>query len=531
MGSRSKVPRLAWPVLASDVSASSEPGEERTSRLDDDVPDPRGLLPIEAMLERARAYALLGLAAPEPRVGRFIVRSTLGRGAMGVVLAAHDPRLDRKVALKLLDLLHGAKDAALREARALARVSHPNIVGIYEVDETDGTPYIAMELVEGTTLRAWLEREGAALAPASHATPAASGPGDRLDVVRMFLAVGEGLLAAHAAGIVHGDLKPDNVLVGRDGRPRIVDFGLSRVRDGGDAPGGTAGTPAYMAPEQWRAIRPADERSDQYAFCVALFEALYLRRPFEGASLAELEQRVLAGEPAPVPSGQQVAQELHAAILRGLARDPAARWPSMSELVDRLRSTLDHAQPGLFRDSPTIVMRTLAPLNVLVPLGWFLLELSGVVRYSALAWLWVSTVQICLLATVLALLRRRLVLVAGTPRVLVIPMIFIPLLLAHRVVALATGRSIETMFVYDFLVVATLGWGAALLLERDMWLVAAVGLTLATLGSLEPARAPHLWLGFILVVPLLVLLVDLRKRRRRARRRLGGASSRASSFL
>jgi hypothetical protein len=489
--------------------------EEGTARLDDDVPDPRGLPPTEAMLERARAYALLGLAAPEPRVGRFVVQSTLGRGAMGVVLAAHDPRLDRRVALKLLDLLHGAPDAALREARALARVSHPNIVGIYEVDEADGTPYIAMELVEGTTLRTWMERDGAR---------------ERLDVVRMFLAVGEGLLAAHEAGIVHGDLKPDNVLVGRDGRPRIVDFGLSRVGGTEGAPDGVAGTPGYMAPEQWRG-QAADERSDQYGYCVALFEALYLRRPFQGASMAELQRRVLEGEPEPVLPEQQVEQELHAAILRGLAVDPAARWPSMNELVARLRSTLDRAQPGMFRDSPTIVVRILAPLNVLVPLGWFLLELGGLVRYSALAWLYVSTIQICVLATLVALLRRRLVLVTHTPRVLVMPVIFVPLLLAHRVVALATGASIEMMFVYDFLVVATVGWGATLLLERGMWPMAALGLTLATLGSVEPAWAPRLWLVFVLVTPLFVLLIDLRKRRRRSQTRLGSPSSHPSSFL
>ena len=473
-----------------------------------EVPDPRALPSAEAMLERAQAYALLGFESSEPHIGRFAIRDTLGRGGMGVVLAAHDPKLDRMVALKLLDDVH---DNALREARALARISHPNIVGVYEVGEAEGRSYIAMELVEGTTVRTRMETRGA------H---------DRLDVLKMFLAIGRGLMAAHAAGIVHRDLKPDNVLVDREGRPRIVDFGLSTVRGATDGANGIAGTPAYMAPEGWRG-EVVDERSDQFGFCVALFEALYRHRPFEAPTMAQLSQRVLDGELRSVPPKERVNDELHAALLRGLSVNPNARWPSMAELIEQLQHTVERAQPGLFRERPWVVQRVIIPCNVLAPIVWLSLELLGIVEYSALAWLYVSAFQLILLSTALVLARRFLAVAAGTRRVLLVPAIFMPLLLAHRVVALVTGSSVEMMFVYDFLVIATVSWGITLIVERGMWPVVAFALALAGIGTAVPDWAPRLWLVFAFGTPLMMVPLATRAIQKRNRGLLGAPTLRS----
>jgi serine/threonine protein kinase len=224
-----------------------------------------------------------------PQVGRYRLSRALGAGAMGEVWAAHDPQLDREVAVKILRVeASDAPDVAerlLREARALARLDHPNVVRVYDAGEEGGRPFLVMALVEGRTLRAWLNER-------------ARPPGEILEV---FQGAGRGLAAAHRAGIVHRDFKPENVFI--DGAMRVVvgDFGLARQGAAPDepaAPGAEArpptvtrtgafiGTPAYMAPEQL-AQKPADARSDQFAFAVALWEALSGRRPFSGRTVGE----------------------------------------------------------------------------------------------------------------------------------------------------------------------------------------------------------------------------------------------------
>ncbi|MBZ0232031.1 MAG: serine/threonine protein kinase, partial [Deltaproteobacteria bacterium] len=211
---------------------------------------------------------------------------------MGRVFAAYDPRLDRRVAIKVLlararseQWRTQAHARLLREAQAMARLSHPNIVTVYEVGELGADLFIAMEYVKGATVRGWLEAE----------------PRDWRDVIEVFLQAGRGLAAAHAAGLVHRDVKPDNILVGDDGIVRVTDFGLvgatggSEARDGGALTGeltetGTiVGTPRYMAPEQHRGAA-VDARTDQFAFGVALYEALYRQRPFAGDTAAELSK-------------------------------------------------------------------------------------------------------------------------------------------------------------------------------------------------------------------------------------------------
>ena len=264
-------------------------------------------------------------ALPEiPRgtsVGRFLVLEQLGRGGMGIVYSAYDPQLDRRVALKFL--AHEIEPARLfREARAIARLAHPNVVGVHEVGEHAGAPYVAMELITGETLDRYLARGGEAWTA----------------ILAIFLQAGAGLAAAHASAVVHRDFKPSNVLVGADGRVRVSDFGLARLDDHPQEPvgdlttytaerttlaGAMVGTPAYMAPEQ-RAGGAVDARADQYSFAVALHEALFARRP-SGTALP-----AMSAPPA-------VPEAVRTALVRALSADPAARYPSMSELLDVLR--------------------------------------------------------------------------------------------------------------------------------------------------------------------------------------------------
>ncbi|WAS96237.1 protein kinase domain-containing protein [Nannocystis punicea] len=285
-------------------------------------------------------------AADPPRIGRFVILREVGRGAMGIVYAGYDDELDRRVALKLVQT-SGHDDPSfgraqlLREAQALARLTHPNVVAVHEAGEYRGAVFIAMEYVDGVDLQRWL----------------AQAPRGWREVVDALRQAGEGLRAAHDVGLVHRDFKPSNVLVGADRRVRVADFGLAtrRGRTGpsghvskGQSPLATAealatlagsgaliGTPAYMAPEQLRR-EPATAASDQFAFCVTLYEALHGRRPFIGETLETLAEHVLHAEPPPVSPDPRVPQWLHALLLRGLAKDPARRYSGMAELLERL---------------------------------------------------------------------------------------------------------------------------------------------------------------------------------------------------
>ena len=274
------------------------------------------------------------------RVGRYLVLTTLGSGGMGVVFAAYDPHLDRKVALKLLrtGTRYNTKDARTRlrrEAQAIAQLSHPNIINVYDVGETaDGDLYIAMEFVEGDTLTTWLK----------------SYPRTWREIVDVFNQAACGVSAAHSVGLLHRDFKPDNVLVGGDGRVRVMDFGLARSVIGPDevgAPAGVAtalnadltatgtvlGTPRYMAPEQLTGP-DIDARADQFSFCVAFYEALYGAHPLPGAtSVAMLERGETAIDP---PVGSKVPAAIARIVRRGLERDRSKRFPSMGALIGEL---------------------------------------------------------------------------------------------------------------------------------------------------------------------------------------------------
>jgi tetratricopeptide (TPR) repeat protein/predicted Ser/Thr protein kinase len=283
---------------------------------------------------------------PGASVGRYVVLSKVGAGGMGVVYAAYDPELDRRVALKLvLAKRPAAREVGTtrlqREAQAMAKLAHPNVITVHDVGVFQGQVFIAMEFVEGETLSDWMETERT-----------------WSEVVDVFLRAGAGLVAAHEAGLVHRDFKPDNVLMGNDGRVRVMDFGLARAEEdypstdtsiSSEAPssevmttpltatGAIMGTPAYMAPEQHLGLQ-ADGRADQFAFCVALYEGIYGERPFAGANRHAIMLAVTEGSIRPAPKGSAVPGWLRAIVLRGLTTSPDGRWPTISQLLEAIEN-------------------------------------------------------------------------------------------------------------------------------------------------------------------------------------------------
>jgi tetratricopeptide (TPR) repeat protein len=289
---------------------------------------------------------LVPALGPGDRVGRYTLLEPIGRGGMGTVYAAHDPRLDRRIAIKVLRV--AADDAAvrrdlMREGQALAMLSHPNVVPVYDIGIAEARVWLAMAELRGGTLSRWL-----------------STPRPWQEIVRMFAAIGRGLAAAHTVGLIHGDFKPPNVLLDDDGVPKVVDFGLARRKDlhgdGVQLPGAVPrhdestrvglvrGTPAFMAPEQLCGD-PLDARTDQFAFCVALWRALYREHPFMPGDLStempvatfvDRVHRAAFVKPVPREGIGAVPRRVERALVRGLAARPAGRWPTMNELVDRL---------------------------------------------------------------------------------------------------------------------------------------------------------------------------------------------------
>lgn len=286
--------------------------------------------------------ALLEDPSRPPRLGRYLVLGTLGKGAMGTVLRAFDEMLDRQVALKVLhqDLDELQTSRLVREAQALAKVSHPNVVQVYEVGSVDGQAFVTMELVEGQTLREWMRQEPR--------------PGWR-DVVDVFRQLGAGLAAVHERGLVHRDFKPGNAIIDAQGRARVVDFGLARMTGLSEdssswarlrtdrqpavpldsvltRTGALMGTPAYMSPELLSG-HEADALSDQYSFCVSLYEVLYGERPYADESLQALLDNASGNRMQVPPLKASIPKHLRSALRRGLSADPASRFPSMRALL------------------------------------------------------------------------------------------------------------------------------------------------------------------------------------------------------
>jgi tetratricopeptide (TPR) repeat protein/predicted Ser/Thr protein kinase len=322
----------AFAARASEAIASSE-----TLRSD---------VTADTLAEDAAPPSSPSIRAPRPlRIGRYLVERKLGAGGMGVVYLADDPELRRKVVIKLLRAAaSGPQDRArlLREAQAMAQVSHPNVVPIYDVGVHDDQVFLAMEFIDGADLAAWLRE-----------------PRGVRETVEVFAGAGRGLAAAHRAGLVHRDFKPHNVMLARTGEVKVTDFGLARADAGepdaapaADAPGSATlldspithtgalvGTPAYMAPEQIRG-EPVDARSDQFSFCVALYEALYGERPFRGTTLTELFDSTLEGfderRLEALARRRRVPAHVRRVVRRGLRAEPAERFPSMDALLAEL---------------------------------------------------------------------------------------------------------------------------------------------------------------------------------------------------
>jgi tetratricopeptide (TPR) repeat protein/predicted Ser/Thr protein kinase len=310
----------------------------------------------------------------------FVVQDQIGAGAMGVVLLAVDPDLDRRVAIKLV-LPHAgtpteaAQVRMLREAQSMAKVTHPNVVTVHEVGFARGQLFIAMEFIDGRTLRKWSQEAKRSLA----------------EVLEVYRAAGEGLAAAHAAGLVHRDFKPDNVLVGHDGRVVVTDFGLVSIAgaaaDSGSlgttgrqvvvigdlsqtltATGSALGTPAYMALEQVRGD-PVDPRADQFAFCVSLWEALYGRRPFHRDSVAQTMLAASTGVPDPPPDPPairgSVPRSIRSVLERGLRAEPSQRWPDLRALLSQLRY-----DAGATRRRIAIASASIAGASLIAGAAW-----------------------------------------------------------------------------------------------------------------------------------------------------------------
>ncbi|PTL82785.1 serine/threonine-protein kinase [Vitiosangium sp. GDMCC 1.1324] len=368
-----KCPSCSRLLVRSGVSSSSS----------EDVPT--NVVPEPAPLPQSPPEETLPRGAT---VGRYMVLEKLGSGGMGVVYAAYDPELDRKLALKLLhpgsDQVEksGGQARLLREAQAMARLSHPHVISIYDVGTWRERVFIAMELVEGPSLRDWLKQ----------------GARPWREVVEVFVAAGRGLAAAHAAGLVHRDFKPDNVLLGKDGRVRVLDFGLARqasvsapasakppppvpedpapeallpLPERGSSPldtpltrvGLVIGTPAYMAPESYGGV--FDARADQFSYCVALYEALYGDRPYGRTPGPPSTWRT----PEP-PRDARVPASVRRIVLRGLDQKPEQRFPSMEALLEALGQTLPMRQRQWLMAAACILLLSLGvglPLQLRAP--------------------------------------------------------------------------------------------------------------------------------------------------------------------
>jgi tetratricopeptide (TPR) repeat protein/tRNA A-37 threonylcarbamoyl transferase component Bud32 len=310
-------------------------------------------------------------------IGRYVVLEKVGEGAMGVVYAAYDPQLDRKVALKLVRPAPGASEVhaaarrarLVREAQALARVSHPNVVAVHDAGVLHDRVFVAMEFVEGQTLVQWRR--------AVPRTPE--------QILDKLLRAAEGLAAAHEKDLVHRDVKPSNIMVATDGRVRVMDFGLvraagtletdrepaesGRAEEGGLGPdltraGAAIGTPAYMPPEQYIGIA-VDARSDQFSWCVTAWESLFGQLPFAGDDAMSIAAAVSVGTRRPAPEDAKVPGWLRRTLDRGLSAEPSARWPDMRALIDAVA----HAQRRS-RRRPWMLAGGAATLAVALGITW-----------------------------------------------------------------------------------------------------------------------------------------------------------------
>jgi tetratricopeptide (TPR) repeat protein len=331
-------------TLMASAGSVDHPTGDPTVTLHPDAPtDREPFSDVEGERLFAQVRARIFARGSALRVGRYRIVRRLGAGAMGEVQLAIDEDLDRPIAIKFVHghLASPSFTSRLRtEARALARLAHPNVVHVYEVGEHDDQVYLAMEYIEGTSLRDWIR----------HAAPGWE------QVLAAYLAAGRGLAAAHGAGVIHRDFKPENVLRGHDGRVAVADFGLAALEQGRaladeelretavgtsesqSRTGEIKGTPAYMPPEQF--LGRSDARADQFALCVSLYEALWGQRPFPWRELDSVPRARTDWIPRPPPRRSPVPGWLWPVIRRGLAYAPDERWSDVDALLAALERGL-----------------------------------------------------------------------------------------------------------------------------------------------------------------------------------------------
>jgi len=450
---------------------------------------------LGATVPLERAASAEDALSTTSRVGRLVLLRKLGEGAMGVVYAAYDEALDRRVAVKVLKSGGATSEWLVREAQALAKLSHPNVVPVYDVGHHEDSVFLTMEFVEGRTLRAFAEEPGRSLE----------------DVVRALVGAGRGLAAAHGAGLVHRDFKPENVLVGEDGRARVVDFGLAGLsvaaaepaRSGKarpnalraplTLPGTLLGTPVYMAPEQFHGER-ATAASDQWSFAVSLYELAYGQRPFDGEQLAHLALNVVEGRLRPSPAGTAAPPWIFAVAKRGLSRDPKERYPSLAAMVDAMEAHLPRSQ-----DDPSQVRREQGIL-----FGTLIVYVTGITVHNMLRghetvfatpWdavklgLVFTAVSAGAVALVWKKLRvnkygRRLAgLFAATPAVITM----------HRTIAAVLGTPVLHTMVVDMFLATIAFLLTAVAIDRRLAVAPVVGFVGVAVATLNPTLAPLLF--------------------------------------
>ncbi len=419
-------------------------------------------------------------AAPK-LLGRFEVIAKLGEGGMGAVYDAYDPQLDRRVAVKVIRFAAEteARLRLLREAQAMAKVAHPNVVTVYEVGHHGDETFVVMERIEGQTLTKWLE-----------GTQRSS-----RDVLEKLADAGRGLAAVHAAGMVHRDFKPDNVIVGDDGRVRVLDFGLARLRESGrfKAAGTNAfdleitdegmvvGTPTFMAPEQHRG-EMGDAKSDQFAYGVALYRALFRTPPFEGKSLEALARSVCQGRVKPPPPESSAPDTVVAATLRALAPSPNGRLPS----VDAVVAEIDRALAPPRVDFDPLVARGLRRRAAAIGFGGGVLALVATFlrdgfRLSGPVVLYHGLWALSLMVAIVVLFRRVLFVTAYDRAVW---LIFTFPIVAFNLTCLLTiprGIQVDLVLLANTMMIAVAMALGALLVEPWLGLTAVVALVYAVM--------------------------------------------------
>lgn len=433
----------------------------------------------------------------------------LGAGGMGTVFAAYDEQLDRKVALKLLQSSLTTADQrqrVVREAQAMARVSHSNVVHVYDVGELGGHVFIAMEFIDGSNLTAWEKAQ----------------PRSWQETLSVYRQAAEGLLAAHRNGLVHRDFKPDNVLVDRDGRVRVADFGLAQVR--GQAPsasdidaspaeagalrlqlsaeGTICGTPGYMSPEQYRA-EVVDSRSDQFSFCAALYSALFGRLPFAGATFAEQAAHVLGNKLLPPPDDTLVPRTVRSAILRGLAHDPAERFPSMTELLAELTTDIEL--------DPTTARAARRRLSLAISLGVMLLMMATVGKLmrgglTHRLMVTISGALIVLMACVTVAFRKTLLRHTFHRRVFRLIMMTTCAWFGVRCLGLAHQIPLPQMIPIDLMVIGGLYGTVALEYLPGVWWFSASAIAGAIVSTVYPQIAEPIYLAIYTAVSFIMSL-------------------------